>query len=58
MERRMPKDFEKKLTVQADKKGLTGDWKKAYVFGAMKKAVLKKHGGIQGMHSRPMGRKG
>jgi hypothetical protein len=33
----MPKALEKKLTIKASKKGLTGKKKNAYVFGTMRK---------------------
>lgn len=34
----MPKEMERKLARQADKKGLSGKRKDAYVFGTMNKA--------------------
>jgi len=33
----MPKKLEEKLKREAEKKGLTGDEKRAYIYGAMRK---------------------
>lgn len=37
----MPKDLEKKLLAEADKKGLTGERKDRYVYGTMRKTGWK-----------------
>ena len=40
----MPKAMEEKLRKQAKKKGLTGDKKNAYIYGAMRRMGWKPRG--------------
>ena len=46
------KDLEKKLSRTAAKKGLTGDRKRAYVYGTADKVQLKKTGKITHGHGK------